>query len=142
MLKQINSRRVILGGVLGAIAWVAWGFVINFAVLGAKYSEAQKAGHFLEQPLYGFFPFAWIGLELLLALICAALYAAVREGWGPGPGTALRLGLMVGFAAGFPLSFAMATWSPASRIFPLWWMLELWVGAILATLVAGWNYRE
>ena len=142
MLKQINTKRVVVGGVLGAVAWIAWGLAINFAVLGAKYSEAQKAGYFLEQPRYGFFPIAWMALVVVLSLICAALYAAVREGWGPGPGTALRLGLMVGFAAGFPLSFAMATWSPAPRTFPMWWMLELWVGAVVATLIAGWYYRE
>ena len=142
MLKQINTKRVVIGGVLGAIAWIAWGLAIWLAVLGKMYPEAQQAGYFLQQPRYGFFPLAWIGLELVLALICAALYAAVREGWGPGPGTALRLGLMVGFAAGFPISFAMATWLPAPRTFPMWWMLELWVGAVVATLIAGWYYRE
>ena len=142
MLKQINTKRVVVGGVLGGIVWIAWGFVIYFGLLGPRYAEAQQAGQYLAEPRYGFFPIAWIALELLLALMCAALYAAVREGWGPGPGTALRLGLMVGFAAGFPISFAMATWSPAPRIFPLGWMAELWVGAIAASLVAGWYYRE
>jgi hypothetical protein len=28
------------------------------------------------------------------------------------------------------------------RIFPFWWMLETWVGAILATFVAGWLYQD
>jgi len=27
-------------------------------------------------------------------------------------------------------------------MFPLGWMLDMWVGAILATLVAGWVYKE
>jgi hypothetical protein len=34
------------------------------------------------------------------------------------------------------------TWAVIPRIFPLGWMLELWVGAILATLVAGRIYRD
>jgi len=29
-----------------------------------------------------------------------------------------------------------------SRFLPLGWMLDLWGGAILATLVAGWLYKE
>ena len=142
MMKQINTQRVVIGGVLGAVVWVVWGIVVNLLVLGPRYPAAQQAGYFLQQPRYSFFPVAWIAIELVLALICAALYAAVREGWGPGFGTALRLGVMVGFAAGFPLAFATASWSPAPRTFPLWWMLELWIGAIAATVVAGWYYRE
>jgi len=35
-----------------------------------------------------------------------------------------------------------AAWATFSRVFQLWWMLELWVGAILATFVAAWYYRE
>jgi uncharacterized membrane protein YraQ (UPF0718 family) len=60
----------------------------------------------------------------------------------PGPASALKIGFFVGFVAGFPLSFAQATWSPIPRILPLAWMLEMWVGAILATLVAGALYKE
>jgi hypothetical protein len=48
----------------------------------------------------------------------------------------------VGFASGFPLAFSLAAWAPFSRAISLWWMLDLWVGAILATLVAGWFYRD
>ncbi len=142
MTKPINAKRVWIGGLLGAIVWVGWGIAINLVVLGPRYPAAQQAGHFLAEPRYFFFPYAWIGIEIVLALFAAALYAAVREAWGPGPGTALRLGVMLGFAAGFPLSFAMATWLPAPRVFPLWWMFELGVGAVAATLVAGWYYRD
>jgi hypothetical protein len=59
-----------------------------------------------------------------------------------GPKSAALIGPLVGFASGFPSNFAMAVWAPLSRHFPLWWMLELWVGAILAALVAGWLYQD
>src|SRR5437588_4706500 len=52
------------------------------------------------------------------------------------------LGFVVGFAIGFPGNFAQATWSPIPPVFPLGWMLEMWIGAILATLVAGFLYKE
>ena len=66
----------------------------------------------------------------------------VRSTLGPGPKTALKVGALVGFASGFPTNFGTATWAVIPRIFPLGWMLELWVGAILATLVAGRIYRD
>jgi len=43
---------------------------------------------------------------------------------------------------GFPVNFYLATWAPMSRGIPAGWLLELLVGAVLATLVAGWFYRE
>jgi hypothetical protein len=70
------------------------------------------------------------------------LYASARATQGAGPKTAAQIGLFVGFAAGFPSNFAMATWAPFPRVLSLWWMLELWFGAILASLVAGWLYRD
>ena len=84
----------------------------------------------------------WIVILFVLAIIMAHLYVWARQTLGPGPGTALKIGFLVGFVAGFPENFAHATWSAVDRAFPLGWMLEIWVGAILATLVAGWLYKE
>ena len=36
----------------------------------------------------------------------------------------------------------MAAWAPFSRFIVLGWMLDLWVGSILATLVSAWLYKE
>jgi hypothetical protein len=49
---------------------------------------------------------------------------------------------LVGFAAGFPVNLSVAAWAPFSRVLPLGWMLDLWVGAILAATVAGWLYKD
>jgi uncharacterized membrane protein YoaK (UPF0700 family) len=78
----------------------------------------------------------------VLAFVVAWLYASARATIGAGPKTAAIIGALVGFAAGFPTNFATATWAPISRHFPLWWMLELWVGAIFAALVAGFVYHD
>jgi len=50
--------------------------------------------------------------------------------------------IIIGCIAGFPLNFAQATWSPIDRAFPWGWMMDLWVGSILATLVAGVIYKD
>lgn len=141
-MTKLNLRRILLGGLVGGVVWVAWSFFLNVALLAPRYAKAQQDGFFLAQPRYPFFMPAWLVTLLLLSLILAWLYAAVRAVWGPGPVTALKLGALVGFAAGFPLSFSSAAWLPAPRIFPLGWLLELWIGAIIATFIAGWLYRE
>lgn len=141
-MAAINHRRVLLGAVAGGVAWLSWSIVINFAVLRDRYPAAQDAGLFLKEPRYPYFPAVWIVMLFLLAYLVAWLYASVRATQGAGPRTAVKVGLLVGFAAGFPVPFAMATWSPVDRIFPLLWMLELWVGAVLAAMMASWLYRE
>ncbi len=138
----VNTQRIALGAFVGGIIWVIWSYVVATVALRAHYQAAQAAGQILKQPRYPFFSGQWIVLLFLLSYILAWLYASVRMTRGGGPKTALLVGFVVGFALGFPGNFAMATWSPLSRVLPLWWMLEMWVGAILATLVAGWLYRD
>jgi hypothetical protein len=141
-MAAVNTRRVWLGTLAGGVVWNAWSAVVGFGILMPRYAAVQEQGMILKQPRYAFFGPAWIVLLFVLAYLCARFYSGVRATWGPGPRTALLVGLAVGFAAGFPSNFAQATWSPVSRVFPLWWMLDMWVGATLATLTAGWFYRD
>ncbi|MFQ5778670.1 MAG: hypothetical protein ACE5IP_11755 [Terriglobia bacterium] len=141
-MAAINQRRVWLGALAGFGVWALWSGVVNFAVLADLYPAAQGARLLLPEPRYNFFLGAWFLTLFLLSYVIAWLYASVRATQGPGPKTALSVGILVGFAAGFPTNFATSTWSPLDRIFPLWWTLELWVGAVLAALVAGWLYKE
>jgi hypothetical protein len=123
--------------------WVIWSVVVELFIIGdARYQAARNAGLFLKTPRYPFFVGQWVVITLLLAIIIAYLYAWSRQTLGPGPGTALKIGFLVGFVAGFPENFAQAAWSPLERIFPLGWMLAMWIGSILAALVAGWLYKE
>jgi hypothetical protein len=132
-----------MGALAGGVVWVIWSFVVGYVVIGmARYQAAQAAGQFLKESRYPFFMGQWIVMTFILAIIVAHLYAWVRATQGAGPRTALKVGCMVGFAAGFPTNFGTASWSTLDRMFPLGWMLELWVGAILATLVAGAVYKD
>jgi hypothetical protein len=103
---------------------------------------AQNAGLFLKEPRYPFFVGQWILLIFVISILLAHLYAWSRATLGAGPRTAAKIGMIVGFCAGFPGNFAQASWSPIPRVMPLGWMLDMWIGAILATLVAGWLYKE
>jgi hypothetical protein len=140
---MVNKSRVWLGGLAGGVVWVIWGMLVNMVLIGqARYDAAQAAGSILKQPRFPFFIGLWIVVLIVLAIAVAHLYAWTRATLGPGPGTAFKIGAIVGFAAGLPTNFGTATWAPFSRMFPLGWMIELWGGAILAALVAGMLYKE
>jgi hypothetical protein len=139
----LNKGRVWLGGLAGGVVWAIWSFVINyFAIQPARYEAAQRAGVFLKTPRYPYFEVQWVVLLIILGIVVSHLYAWARQTLGAGPGTALRIGFWVGFIAGFPLNFANATWLAVGRAMPFGWMLEMWLGAILATLVAGFIYKD
>jgi hypothetical protein len=140
---SLNKGRIWLGGLVGGVVWNAWSFVVNDFVVGnGRYVAAQNAGVFLKSPRYSFFVGQWIVILFVSAIVLAHVYAWARQTLGPGPRTALRIGFWVGFVAAFPLNFAQATWLAVGRALPFGWLLEMWIGAILATLVAGSLYKD
>ena len=141
-MATVNTRRVALGALAGGLVWSIWSTIVNLVILEPRYAAAQNSKMMLEHARYPLFLVYWFVTIFLLAYVVAWLYSSVRATRGAGPGTALTVGLLVGFAAGFPMNLTTATWAPISRHLPLWWMLDLWLGAIMASLVAGWIYKD
>jgi hypothetical protein len=141
-MAPVNTKRVALGTIAGGVVWTIWSVVVNTVILGSHYAAAQATGQLLPQPRYALFLAYWIVTLFLLSYILTWIYVSVRTTLGPGPLTALRVGFLVGFVAAFPVNLSIATWAPFGRIFPLGWMLDLWVGAMLAALVGGWLYKD
>ncbi len=138
---KLNKTRVWLGGIAGGVVWTAWGFFIGMRQ-APLYEAMQKQGLFLKEPRYPLFTVQWIVLIFVMSILIAHLYAWARATAGPGLRTALKVGMIVGFCAGVPANFGQAAWSPIPRVLPLGWMLDLWGGAILAAVVAGYLYKE
>lgn len=138
---KLNAARVWLGGIAGGVVWNVWSFLLNMRQ-ASLYEFVQRQGLFLKQSRYPFFAGQWILLIFVMSILASYLYAWSRATAGAGPKTALKIGMILGFFAGFPSNFAQAAWSPIPRVMPLGWMIELWAGAILATLVAGFLYKE
>ena len=143
-MATVNTRRVALGALAGGVVWCIWSTIVNMVILEPWYTAASRSGAILSKGRYPFpwFLVYWFVTIFLLAYVVAWLYSSVRATRGAGPGTALTVGLLVGFAAGFPMNLSTAAWSPIGRHLPLWWMLDLWLGAIMASLVAGWIYKD
>jgi hypothetical protein len=138
---KLNTARVWMGGIAGGVVWSAWSFFVGMR-LAPLYAAMQKQGLFLKESRYPFFAAHWIGLIFVMSILIAHLYAWARATAGPGPKTAVKIGMIVGFCAGVPGNFAQSAWSPVPRMLPLGWMLDLWIGAILAAVVAGFVYKE
>ncbi len=138
---KLNTMRIWLGGLAGGVGWAIWSVLIGIKE-APFYDAMQRQGLFLKQPRYSLFAAYWVLLIFVMSILLAHLYAWSRATAGAGPKTALKIGMIVGFCAGFPGNFAQSAWSPVPRVMPLGWMLDLWGGAIIATMIAGALYRD
>lgn len=145
----INTKRVWLGTLVGGVVFNAWSIVTEFVLAPAlegrgQLPAAMQSGLFLGTPRLPFslFFLIWIASLFAVAYGLAWAYAGVRATYGAGPETAVKLGLVMGFAAGFPLNFAHAVFQTLAATFWLVWMIEMVVGAVLAALAAAWVYRD
>jgi len=141
-MADVNKKRVALGVVVGGVVWCVWSMLVNALILASHYEAAQNAGQLLKAPRYSMFMVYWFVGLFLFTYILMWIYLSLRVTLGPGPKTALRVGFLVGFAIAFPVNLTVATWIPISRAFPLWWMLDLWVGSMLATFVSAALYKD
>ena len=140
----MNGKRILAGAIAGGVVWSVWSTLINLWILRPLYMAEGRLGQLLLVPRYGTAAFlvSWYVTLFLVAGVCAWLYAAARSSLGPGPKTAVKVGVAVGFVTAFPLSLAVTNWSPLVRTIPLGWLIDLWVGAILATHVAALFYQD
>ena len=141
-MVTVGLRRVVMGTLAGGVVWGIWSTIMNLVILRPRYAFAQASHFMLTEPRYPLFIPYWFVTLFLLTYILTWVYVSVRATLGPGPITALRVGLLIGFVMSFPLSLTMAAWAPFSRYITLGWMMDLWVGSILATLVSAWLYKE
>lgn len=141
-MAAVNKKRFWLGTVVGGVVWTAWSFFINTVVLGAPYTAAMNENTILSKARYPLFLLYWIVTLFLLTYVLMWLYVSVRATLGPGPLTAFRLAFLAGFAIAFPVNLSVAAWAPFSRVIALGWVCDLWGGAVLATMVGAWLYKD
>lgn len=143
-MHKVNGKRVVMGTLAGGVAWSIWTSVVTMKILIPRYRLEEKLGHVLAQPRYGLAVFfmSWFLAIFLVSGIGAWLYAIARNSLGPGPRTALKIGALLGFAAGVPINLSVVSWYPVARSVPFWWMVDMWIGVVLAVLIAAFLYRD
>jgi len=137
----MNWKRIALGGVLAGVVMNLVDAMAGMLLLGERYKQLQEAGIFLKEPRIPFAPLWILGL-FASGIIAAWFYAAVRPRLGPGPKTALLVGLLLGLMAHVPYNVTHAAWGMQGRFMPLVWMLGGIIQLVAGTLVAGWVYKE
>lgn len=95
-MGKMNIGRLIAGGlVAGLIINIAEG-VTNGAILGQQWKDwAAKMAPVTQQPTNAQAMTLWTILAFVLGLIAIWMYAAVRTRFGPGPKTAMIVGLVL-----------------------------------------------
>jgi len=148
-VAAINGRRVWLGTLVGGLVFFVWSMATEFGlsalIVGpARQDIARANGWFLEAPRVPIpvIFVVWIASLFAIAYGLSWAYAHLRATAGAGPSTAAKLGLIVGFAAGFPLEFAHSAFQPLSAHYGVMWMIEMGIGCLLAALAAGWVYKD
>lgn len=137
----MNTRRILTGGLVAGLVLNVIEMLVNSFLLNDRYMMLQDKGVFLVDPRYPFLPI-WIILIFLVGIALAWFYAVARPRLGPGPKTALLVGLMVGLVAFVPSNFVEASWSAVGRFVPLMWMITGIIETMIGTLVAGAMYKE
>lgn len=143
-MGAINSKRVWLGALAGAAVWSVWTGIVTMGILTPTYHMEQGLGHILTRPRFGteIFFLSWALVILLVSGIGAWLYAELRVLLGAGAWTAIKIGVVLGFVAGVPINLSMVTWTAVTAKIPLFWMIDVWGGAILATSAAAFVYKD
>jgi hypothetical protein len=136
----INVKRWILGGVAaGVFIAIVEGIA---SMLYYQDYQAAMAAHNLAMEMNAGVMMIGLALSLISGLMAAFLYAVARPRFGPGPRTAVIMGVAL-FVGSYLLTFIgyhMMGLFPAQML-ALWSVISL-VEIVVATLIAGAIYRE
>jgi hypothetical protein len=94
-MSGINTGKVIVGGLVAGVVLNVIDFVVNGLVLGAQWTAATVERNVDPAAIETSSMIGWITSDLLMGLAIVWLYAAIRPRFGPGPGTAVCVGLVV-----------------------------------------------
>lgn len=98
-MSNINTGRVVLGGLLAGLVLNIGEFILNDVVLGAQMKEFLARHNFAE-PGPTFIVIA-VGLTFVMGIVLVLGYACIRTRLGAGPKTAIIAGLFGWFGVYF-----------------------------------------
>ena len=139
-MAQVNTGRVVLGGLLAGVIINASQVVANLWVFAGQFEEVT-ADLGVEAP-GGTAIAIYVVFAFILGIAAVWIYAAIRPRFGPGPQTALMAGgAMWLLARAWPMTDFTVFLSLPTGLFVMgliWTLVE----ALLATVAGAWLYRE
>ena len=138
-MPKINLSRVILGGLLAGIVVNISEGLLHAVVMKAQDAELMKS---LGRPMPegGGVMVVWFLWGFAWGIVAVWLYAAVRPRFGPGPGTAAKVGVAAWFFCCLLSMVAMVNMG----LFPFNGLELVWtlVQDVVAVIVGAWVYKE
>lgn len=136
----MNRKRVIAGGLLAGLVLNIGETILNVPIIGEEFDAAMQE---LGAPaMTGSTIALFVVMLFLLGILAVWLYAAVRPRLGPGPKTALKVGIVVYLLAFvFPNVGVLAMGIFPARLLLIalaWELFEV----PLAVLAGAWAYKE
>lgn len=139
-MSNVNTGRVVLGGLLAGLVLNIGEYVLNEIVLASQ-MKAFIAEHNFREPAGSFIAIA-VCLTFVMGIVLVLGYACIRTRLGPGVRTAIIAGLFAWFAVyfycgiiygvlfGFPMNLIV--------ISTVWGLVEY----VLAAIAGAWAYKE
>ncbi len=138
-MGRIDTGGVVKGGLLAGLIINILEMILNGVILAKPWQDAMQA---LGVTQGGGTIALYVVAAFVIGLLSVWLYAAVRPRLGPGPGTAVEVGIAV-WALAFlwpGLGFlALGVFPAGLMVVGLAWEL---VEVPLATVVGAWIYKE
>ena len=139
-MSNINTGRVLLGGLLAGLVLNIGEFLLNDFILGSQMKDFM-ARHNFSDPGGNFIATA-VGLTFIMGIVLVLAYAMMRSRLGPGVKTAIIAGLFGWFAVyvytGIVNGVLFGT--PLTTICTalVWGLVEY----VLAAIAGAWVYKE
>lgn len=141
-MAQMNTGRIVLGGLVAGVVMNVIDFVTNGVVLGAQWkaeTNALNPNLMTAGQMNGMI--GWIVTDFIAGLFLTWLYAAIRPRFGPGPRTAAIAGVAAWlFMAPFSSSYAFMGLFSMSLVGTM--LVGSLVSAVAGACVGGLLYTE
>lgn len=139
-MASMNTRRVVLGGLLAGVVINVGEFLLNGVILADWYAAFSER---LGVPAMGAGAMGlFVVMAFLMGIVAVWLYAAARPRLGPGPMSALKIAAALWFfgvvvpSLGF---WAMGMMTANTLLLMVCWEI---VELGLAVMAGAWFYRE
>lgn len=139
-MSNINTGRVVLGGLLAGLVLNIGEWLLNEKVLGSQMKDFV-AKHNFQEPAGSFIAIA-VGLTFVMGIVLVLGYAMIRTRLGPGVKTAIIAGLFAWFGVYFYSGIINSVFLgiPMGTIVmtTVWGLVEYG----LAAIAGAWAYKE